>query len=349
MDKPLLKNILQQFKVDTTSVSFTTINQGYINDTFLVSINNTPTYILQRINVNVFKDAKGLHNNIELALKQLKHEKYHSIALIKTNDDKPFYSLENDIWRILTYVEDSVAYNHTSNNTIAFEAGRIIGCFHSLLQHENTNDYPDTLPLLNYLPFRITEFNEALKNTSNERKTIAKTEVDFALENLTQFDAFYKADLPLRVCHNDTKLNNILFHKDNSGLCLIDLDTIMKGYFHYDFGDAVRTAVSQSNEDEKDLSKIKFNLDLFKSFIEGLNNNDAFLTAQEISYLPIACALMPFMHGLRALTDYLNGNIYYKVAYENQNLDRCRSLFRFSQLALENKEAITSIINNELA
>jgi Ser/Thr protein kinase RdoA (MazF antagonist) len=162
------------------------------------------------------------------------------------------------------------------------------------------------------------------------------------------FDDFYKANLPERISHNDTKLNNILFNKDNKGLCLIDLDTIMKGCFHYDFGDAVRTIVSETNEDEKDLNKIKFNITLFESFIDGMNSYGTFLSLKEIEYLPIACALMPFMHGLRALTDYLNSNVFYKVSYENQNLDRCKSLFQFSRLALKNQELIKTIIQEKI-
>ena len=122
----------------------------------------------------------------------------------------------------------------------------------------------------------------------------------------------------------------------------------MKGYFHYDFCDAVRTAFSESNEDEKDLTKIKFNLTLFESFVKGLKSNGKFLSPKELDLLPVACALMPFMHGLRALTDYLNGNIYYKVSYENQNLDRCKSLFQFSNLALQKEEQITRLISKYL-
>ena len=122
----------------------------------------------------------------------------------------------------------------------------------------------------------------------------------------------------------------------------------MKGYFHYDFGDAIRTIVNTANEDEKELSKITFNEGLFKAFIDGLSSNASFLTNEEIELLPISASLMPFMHGLRALTDYLNGNIYYKVAYENQNLDRCISLFHFTKLALQHEAYMGSVINTKL-
>ncbi len=122
----------------------------------------------------------------------------------------------------------------------------------------------------------------------------------------------------------------------------------MKGYFHYDFGDVVRTVVSEANEDEKDLSKIRFNTNLFEALIQGINNNGTLLNKLERDYLPISCALMPFMHGLRALSDYLNGNIHYKVSYQEQNLDRCKSLFQFASLALINQNEIKRIIDIKL-
>ena len=127
---------------------------------------------------------------------------------------------------------------------------------------------------------------------------------------------------------------------------MIDMDTIMKGYFHYDFGDAVRTIVNPASEEEKDLSKIIFNKSLFKAFIDGLKSNGDFLSKKERELLPLSTALMPFIHGLRALTDYLNGNIYYKVSYPKQNLIRCKNLYAFSRLALEHKDYMEEIIGS---
>jgi thiamine kinase-like enzyme len=348
MNTQLLNAIVTNFGVDTSKITYKTITQGYINDTFLVKLDDQPKFILQRINSNVFKNVSGLHTNIEYALKKLKSEDYQEISLLKTTDNKSYCINNGSFWRIQSFIKDSIAHNITSNQTVAFETGRIIGRFHKLLSDENVSNYVKTVKDLNYLPFRITEFNEALKTTSEDLKDFAILEIEFAKKNMQSFDAFYNADLPERVCHNDTKLNNILFNKENKALCLIDLDTIMGGYFHYDFGDAVRTIVSEANEDEKDLSKIGFNLGLFEKFIEGLNSNGSFLTETETEFLPISCALLPFMHGLRALTDYLNGNIHYKVSYVEQNLDRSKSLFKVAQLALENEGKIKTIINNKL-
>jgi len=348
MNTQLLNAIVSNFGVDTSNIAYKTISQGYINDTLLVKLDDEPKFILQRINSNVFKNISGLHTNIENALKKLKSRDYQEIFLLKTNDNLSYYINDGSFWRMQSFIKDSIAYNITSNQTVAYETGRIIGRFHKLLSDEHVSNYVETVKDLNYLPFRITEFNEALKTTSENLKEQAKVEIGFAKQNMQSFEAFYKADLTERICHNDTKLNNILFNKDDKALCLIDLDTIMGGYFHYDFGDAVRTVVSEANEDKKDLAKIGFNLDLFQKFIEGIKSNGIFLAEIEIAFLPISCALLPFMHGLRALTDYLNGNIHYKVSYEEQNLDRCKNLFRVAQLALENQDKIKVIIDDHL-
>jgi len=348
METQHLKHILNCFKIDTQEVTFRLLTTGYINDTFLVLKSEKPLYILQNINQKVFKNVEALMLNIEMALNKLQSDDYQTISLIKTIQGKSFYKHNETYWRLMTFINGSTTYNTTTNPKIAFEAGRIIGEFHNLLQDESVQDFTDTIPNFNNLPFRTTEFNDALIKTTETKKESAKNEIDYAIKTLPKFDDFYRAKLPQRVCHNDTKLNNILFSKTNKALCLIDLDTIMKGYFHYDFGDAVRTIVNAANEDEKQLSKITFNTTLFEAFIDGLNKNSSFLTNKEIELLPIAIALMSFIHGLRALTDYLNGNIYYKVSYQNHNLDRCKSLFYFTKLALQHQDDIEELIEIKL-
>lgn len=343
-----LNVIVSQFNIDISNAMFTPITQGYINDTFLVAENAKPKYILQRINSNVFKNVAGLHKNMETALKKLKASDYSELRLAETKTGQVYFENENSFWRLMSFIPNGVAYNYTSNTKIAFEAGKLIGRFHELLKDENTANYKVTLPNLNYLPFRVTEFQEALNSTSTSLKLDANLEIEFTKKHLSNFENFYKVDLPKRICHNDTKLNNLLFDDNHKGLCLIDLDTIQEGYFHYDFGDLVRTVVSETNEDEKNLLKIKFNISLFKTLVEGIANSSVSLSKQEIKLLPISCALMPFMHGLRALTDYLNGNVYYKVAYPEQNLDRCKSLFQFSRLAIDNQKEITTVIEEHI-
>lgn len=349
METRHLEHIFSKFETDQEKVLFKPIDQGYLNDTFLVSIGQRPVYILQRINHEVFKNVELLMRNIEMALKKLRAKDYTSIRLLKTKDGKPFLKENDNFWRLMTFIDGSTTFNTTTNPEIAFEAGRIIGKFHSLLKDESAEDFRETIANFNDLNFRLSEFYQALDQSSDQDKITAENEIAFAKENFHRFDAFYKAKIPPRVCHNDTKFNNILFDKNKKALCLIDLDTIMKGYFHYDYGDAVRTIVNTANEDEIDLTKVGFNTSLFESFIEGLSLNADFLTPEEKDYLPIATALVPFIHGLRALTDYLNGNIYYKVSYPNQNLNRSASIFHFTKLALSRQnyleECIKTVLN----
>lgn len=348
MNVDLLNVVITQFNIGTSNLTFKSITHGYINDTYLVEENFNAKYVLQRVNKNVFKNINGLHKNIENALKKLDAKDYARITLFKTKNSSYFYLHENSYWRLLSYIPNSKSYSITSNPEIAFEAGRVISSFHKLLIDEEISNYVDTVPDLNNLPLRINQFESVLSKAPNILKNKAKSQIVFAKQHIRDFDAFYNADLPYRICHNDTKLNNFLFSKNNKGLCLVDLDTIMKGYFHYDFGDAVRTIVSEAFEDEKNLSKINFNLELLDAFVKGISYNDLQLSKLEISFLPLSCALMPFMHGLRALTDYLNGNIYYKITYPEQNLDRCKSLFKFSKLALNKQNDIESIITRRI-
>ncbi|RKR14240.1 phosphotransferase family enzyme [Maribacter vaceletii] len=342
----VLQNIISNFIDNAQKYYFTPITNGLINTTFLVSdTNNYPTYILQRVNSDVFLDTAALMQNINNAIGVLQHNTYAKIEFLKSKENKKYVSTTHGDWRVLTYINNTVVYNTTTNTKVAFEAGKIIGTFHSLLEKEDTTKYKDSIPDFHNLEIRKKQFLKALETTSVEQKTTAKKAITFTNTLFPILSPLQDLKIPARVCHNDTKLNNILFSKTNTkALCLIDLDTIMKGYFFYDFGDAVRTIVNTAPEDEKELSKITFNKELFIAFVNGLKTNSNFLTHEEIKTLPLGVVFMPFIHGLRALTDYLNGNKYYKVSYKNQNLDRAISLFSFAQKAAKELDFMTNLI-----
>lgn len=331
-----LHELLGRFVIEKQTFSFRSLDIGLINDTFLVCSGNTPVYILQRINHNVFSHVSGLMTNIFSALKALSASDYSEIQLVKTVDDTYFTKVASGYWRLMTFIADSTTYNTTIVKETAFEAGRVIGKFHLLLEDQNLFEYTDTIPRFHDLTLRQQQFETAITNADDSKLETAKAYIGFAQETLNTLKGIAIGTLKPRVCHNDTKLNNILFSKHTGkGLCLIDLDTIMKGYFFYDFGDAIRTVVNTAPEDEKQLDKICFEEYLFTAFAEGLASNPSFLSRAELESLPMGAVFMPFIHGLRALTDYLENNKYYKVAYENQNLDRCISLFDFSKKALD--------------
>ncbi len=345
MNTDSLQKILTQFVLDAAAYELEPIHHGLINDTYLVTKEGLPLYVLQRINHEVFKSIDQLMQNIDSALSYLGSSDYAPLEIVKTIHGKTYYTKNQMYWRLITYIEDSTTYNTTTDTTIAFETGRIIGRFHHLLKSANTTSFVDSIPQFHDLQLREKQFQTALKNALPKKQKLAKDAILFAKNSIPNFKEIPKKLLPIRVCHNDTKLNNILFSKkDHKALCLIDLDTIMNGYFYYDFGDAIRTLANAAREDETDLAKITFNIDLFQSFVKGLASIPAFLKQVEIENLAIGAVYMPFIHGLRALTDYLNNNAYYKVTYENQNLDRCLSLFRFSALAQEQIPVMQTIL-----
>jgi Ser/Thr protein kinase RdoA (MazF antagonist) len=344
-----LKVLLKEFQIPKKEYSFETISNGLINDTYLVKDEGEPTYIFQRINIKVFTNYEALIHNLDLVLPLLKSDTYSEVVLCKTKDNKSFYQSEkSEIWRLMTFIKESVVYNTTKNPKIAFEAGSIIAQFHKLTEDFDADRLEDTLLRFHDINLRYDQFKNALKNADKDKIETAAKAITFVKENISFLTDIDHSKLPSRVCHNDTKLNNILFSKEDKALCLIDLDTIMKGVFIYDFGDAIRTIVNAAPEDEKDLDKINFNLELFSSFIEGLATEKDLFKEEEKIMMPRGAVLMPFLHGIRALTDYLENNRYYKVAYETQNLDRCFSLFQFAQLALDNQEAMTQIISDKL-
>ncbi|NAS10506.1 phosphotransferase enzyme family protein [Poritiphilus flavus] len=340
-------HVLDQFSIEKKTHRLKAVQQGFINDTFLVFEGEEPLYILQRINTTVFGNVDGIMNNVHLALGYLKDEDYQAISLIKSNSGDPYFKTEDSCWRLMTFIDDSIAYDNTTNAEIAFEAGRIIGKFHLLLQDVAIDKFVDTIPDFHSLSLRAKQFEEAFQQADPKRKEKASKAIQFVEDSLAMLKQWDTEDLPERICHNDTKLNNILFARStNKALCLIDLDTLMKGYFHYDFGDAIRTVANTAPEDEQDHQKITFEKHLFQAFVEGLAANGPFLTEKEKEVLPYGAILMPFLHGIRALTDYLNGNLYYRVAYEDQNLDRSLSLFDFTQKAMNEATSMKEIIQN---
>lgn len=344
-----LKHILEHFNLEQQAYTFSALHIGYINDTYLVSLDGRSEYILQRINHGVFEDVHGLMGNIDHTLNHLISKEYCKVELIRTQSDKTYWSDTSGYWRIMTYIRNSTTYNTTTFPEIAFEAGRIIATFHALLENTDKDQYVDTIPDFHSLDLREEQFKKALSTSSMEKQEIAKEAILFANEMLLQLKKMAPKVVPIRICHNDTKLNNILFSKETRrALCLIDLDTLMKGYFHYDFGDAIRTIVNTAPEDEKNLVKITFDKGLFEAFIQGLAANSSFLSSEELKALPYGAVLMPFLHGIRALTDYLNNNAYYKVSYENQNLDRCLSLFDFTQKAMDELGYMKDVITSQL-
>lgn len=350
MDGKQVGRLQEYFQLPGKDYGLRELRQGLIHNTYLLLNHGKPEFILQQINTHVFPDVQALMGNLSRALTYLAAEDYEHIEVIKTKEGDLYLDKGDDgYWRILSYVAGSVTYNTTSNPGIAFEAGRVICHFHSLLKDARVDSFMQVIPGFHDLELRKTQFRHALENASEERKSQAR----YALSIADSFMKYpFPADmhaLPSRICHNDTKLNNILFSEnEEKALCLIDLDTIMPGNFLYDFGDAVRTIVNTAPEDERILEKIRFSRPLFMAFVEGMAFEPAVLQEMEVNQLPYGAIYMPLLHGLRALTDFLSGDIYYQVAYDMQNLDRSLSLLTFALRASEQLDFMREVVQKKM-
>ncbi len=338
-----LKSIINKFKIQSKFESFQELNSGHINDTFLIKTTHKPQYVLQKINRTVFPKSKELienkicvSNHLKHKLKRLSQQEIQQkvLCFVKAKDNTFFYEdKDGNLWNTSIFIEDSVTYLKAENTQIAFEAGKATGEFLELTKDIDIAKINTILEDFHSVTVRYYQFKTALQNASKENINKSKELIDFIEEyigEMLQIDnAIEHSRLPLRVTHNDTKISNILFSKENKALCLIDTDTVMQGVFHFDYGDAIRTICNTANEDEMDTSIIEFNFEFFKSYTQGFFQEFKSATKQEIKLLPISIKIMPFIMGLRFFTDFLNGDQYYKTSYKNHNLDRAINQFTF--------------------
>ena len=257
-----------------------------------------------------------------------------TLNLVSTRDGKPYYTEENGrVWRLTNYVEDTVCLQQATPEL--FEASaRAFGRFQMLLQDYPAHTLHETIVNFHNTEDRFNKFLAALKADKMGRAKDVAAEIKFVLGHKADcsvaINALLEGKLPLRVTHNDTKLNNVLIDEDSlEGICIIDLDTTMPGLAIYDFGDSIRFGANHNAEDEKDLSKVNFDIDLYARYTRGfLTGAQGIFTETELEYLPWGAKLMTLECGIRFLTDYLDGDNYFRIHYPQQNLDRCRTQFK---------------------
>ncbi len=337
MDKQILYHVLQQFELP---MEVSPYGNGHINDTYLV---DTPNYILQRINTSIFKDPDKLMENIENVTSYLRKQiiaeggnpDRETLTVVPTKDGKHYYKLdEENVFRVYIFIKDSKSIENSKTPEDLYEAGVGFGHFQKALADFPVDKLHETIKDFHHTPKRVEALKAAIRNDVAGRAESVKAEIDFALENAAWADMVIKCMeeglIPVRVTHNDTKINNILFDdKTSKAVCVIDLDTVMPGSMLYDFGDALRMGGSTAAEDETDLDKVWFNIDAFEAFAKGyLSEMKDSLTAKELELLPLSVKLMTYECGIRFLTDYLNGDTYFKIHREHHNLDRARNQFK---------------------
>lgn len=341
---------LALFDLRAREIRLEPVAEGYINDTYKVWVGGTPAYILQRINTAVFGDAALLMGNLEWVLPHLKAPDYTPLELIQTPDGRNWAADSNGHpWRLYRYIPGSRTLKAGTDPGVAREAGGILGRFHQLAEAVPAGSLKPILPRFHDLEWRLEQLAEAEATGLPHRLETAASWTALAHELAGVCAGIPWGELPLRVCHNDTKLSNILFAADaDRALCLIDLDTLMPGYLLYDVGDAVRTLMNPLPEDHPDWEAIGLRPDLFRAFVQGMRESGLALHASERGNLAYGAVLMPLLHGIRALADYLLGDRYYKTAYPEQNRVRACNLLHLAKLASDRLGELQAICLEEL-
>ena len=332
--------VIKCFGITAKEGDITNYGNGHINDTLLVVAEDGARYIMQKINVNVFKDPDMLMGNIVAVTDYIKEHgssAREKLFVIPTVDGKNYALYEGSYFRLYNFV-DAISHDaDTTGGTLLYNAGSAFGDFQNALDSFDASVLGETIPNFHNTKKRYADFAEAVANNVSGRRDTVKDEIaiaqSFEKYVSTVVDAIADKTIPLRVTHNDTKLNNVLFDRDtNECVCVIDLDTVMPGSLLYDFGDALRFCASSSAEDETDLDKVYFVEEKYKKFASGfLSKVGSKLTARERELLPFSAMLMTYECGIRFLGDYINGDTYFKVKYPTHNLDRARNQLKLAK------------------
>lgn len=333
------------------------LGNGLINDTYRIVVNGEPKYVLQRINNAVFTDVDMLQNNIEAVTNHIR-QKYVKqgvrdigrkvLHFLKADTGKTYVVEDGKYWRVMDFIADSYTYDAVTPE-YAYYAGRSFGDFESLLS-DLKEPVGEIIPDFHNIEFRLKQLDEAV--TDNRAGRMKDPEVqDYVAKIKAVADRmclgeqlYREGKLPKRICHCDTKVNNMLFDKEGNVLCIIDLDTVMPSFVFSDFGDFLRSAANTGAEDDPSLDNIHFNMEVFKAFSKGyLEGTKAFLLPIEKENLPYAATLFPYMQAVRFFADYINGDTYYKIRYPEHNMVRTRAqwkLFEEATAALPEMRAI---------
>ena len=337
MNKSLL-DVLRGFQLDAEPVSCAPYGCGHINATYLAVTASGRRYILQKINHHTFRDVAGLMENITAVTEFLrtKNDDPRSVlTLVRTHEGASYLHAQEGYWRVYNFVEDTLCLQLPETDEDFYQSAVGFGTFQQLLAEFPAAQLHETIPNFHNTPDRYRAFLDVLDRDPMRRAAQVQPEIEFALARQSEMAALQNAltvgELPLRVTHNDTKLNNVLLDaKTRKALCVIDLDTVMPGSSLYDFGDSIRFGAATAAEDERDLSKMELSLERFRAFTRGYIRACPNLTQKEVELLPLGAKVMTMECGVRFLTDYLDGDHYFAVHRAGQNLDRARTQFKLA-------------------
>ncbi len=376
-----INDVSSHFAIEGRLVDKRLYGNGHINDTFLLTFETithqdqkepTPSdgknsetaevkrYILQRMNHSIFQQPVLLMENVvnvteylrRLIVSQGGDPDRETLNVVKTLDGNSFYTDEaHNYWRMFFFIEGTVCLDMVESEKDFYDSAVAFGNFQRMLTDYPAKTLHETIPNFHNTPSRFLDFKKALDADALGRASLAKKEIGFVLarekEASSLTDLLGEGRLPLRVTHNDTKLNNVLFDaQTGKTLCIIDLDTVMPGLSLYDFGDSIRFGASTGAEDEQDLSKVALSLPLFEAFTKGfLEGCQGSLTDKEIEMLPMGAKLMTYECGMRFLADFLNGDVYFKIHRKGHNLDRARTQFKLVAEMEQKWGEMTAIVN----
>ena len=353
-----LLSIVSKFKVQGTVGEIKPLGAGLINDTYKVNTTeaDAPDYVLQRINHAIFQNVEMLQDNIAAVTGHIRKKLTEAgetdvdrkvLTFLPTEEGKTYWFDGDSYWRVMVFIPRAKTYE-TVNPEYSYYAGAAFGNFQAMLA-----DIPatlgETIPDFHDMEFRLKQLCEAV--AANAAGRVAEVqyyldEIEKRADEMCKAERLYReGKLPKRVCHCDTKVNNMMFDEDGKVLCVIDLDTVMPSFIFSDYGDFLRTGANTGDEDDKNLDNVNFNMEIFKAFTKGyLEGAGSFLTPIEIENLPYAAALFPYMQCVRFLADYINGDTYYKIKYPEHNLVRTKAQFKLLQSVEEHTPEMEAYI-----
>ena len=353
--------IANRFEIEGTAIAVQPLGNGLINTTYKVTTEGSaPDYVMQIVNTSIFPDPDMLMKNIVVVTEHIHHKLQEQGAsdierkclhFEKADNGKYYLMADGKCWRIMRYIPDTTSQTAVSPES-AYIVGKTFGEFQALLADIN-EPLGETIKDFHNMEFRLQQMQEAVSaNTANRLDEVKwlVDELDSRSHEMCKAERLYReGKLPKRICHCDTKVDNILFDSVGNVLCVIDLDTVMPNFVFSDFGDFLRSAANTSKEDEPDLNKVSFNMDIFRPFAKGyIESARSFLTPVEIENLPYAACLFPYMQTVRFLTDYINGDTYYRIQYPEHNLVRSKAQFQLLKSAEEHMQDMADYIKSLL-
>lgn len=359
-----IRSIATHFCLDGHLLQADPLGSGHINDTYGLTCSaeqGVRRYVLQRINHHVFVDPPAMMDNIRRVTEHIRGKlaEQHSdltsrqLILIQTRDGVDFYRDEKgNYWRMYNRIENAITYDTLESPQLAQEAARMFGWFQRLLLDLPGSPLHETIVDFHMTPKRFTAFEQSVRADVCHRARGAKAEIDFVYAHSDLCDILLHCvdagTIPLRITHNDTKINNVMLDETtHQGVCIVDLDTVMPGLSLYDFGDMVRTATNPAEEDQRDLSKVTMRIEMFEALVRGfVQETHAFLTPMEKKYLAFSGKLITLEQMIRFLTDHLAGDVYYKIHRPGHNLDRCRTQRKLIQSITVQEERMNAIVDS---